>query len=114
MRGGFRIRNSSPGVINVRLTGNRVWGNQINFIINTGAMGATINVVSAGNSYFDNGNGLTIVGGLNSSGNAIHFQGFGDSYTNNTAGSVFERGGLVIVGADRPTHGRLITGSFEQ
>lgn len=101
MRGGFRIRNSSSGVINVRLIGNRVWGNQLNFIINTAATGATTNVVSIGNNYFDNGNGLTLVGGFNASGNTINFQGFGDSYTNNNAGSTLERGGLVIVGGDK-------------
>ncbi len=107
MRGGFRIRNSSAGVINVRLTGNRVWNNQINFIINTAATGATTNIISEGNSYFDNGNGLTIVGGLNSSGNTINFQGSGDTYTNNAAGSVFERGGLFVASADKgaPTPG---------
>ena len=101
MRGGFRIRNSSSGVINVRLVGNRVWGNQLNFIINTAATGATTNVVSIGNNYFDNGNGLTVVGGFNASGNTINFHGYGDIYTNNNAGSTLERGGLVIVAGDK-------------
>ena len=101
MRGGFRIRNSSSGVINLRLVGNRVWGNQLNFIINTAATGATTNVVSIGNNYFDNGNGLTVVGGFNASGNTINFHGYGDSYTNNNAGSTLERGGLVIVAGDK-------------
>lgn len=102
LRQGYRIRNSSAGgVINARLTENRVWGNQLNFIINTASTDATINVVSIGNDYFDNGNGLSIVGGLNSSGNAINFQGFGDSYTNNSAGSIFDPGGLLIVAGDK-------------
>jgi hypothetical protein len=104
MRGGFRIRNSSGaagGAIKARLIGNRMWGNQLNFIINTGVTGASIEVMSVGNSYFDNGNGLTIVGGLNASGKTINFTGINDTYTNNNAGSAFERGGLVIVAGDR-------------
>jgi hypothetical protein len=104
LRLGLRIRNSSGatgGVINARLIGNRVWGNQFNIVINTAATGATTNVTSVGNDYFDNGNGLTLVGGLNSSGNTLNFQGFGDSYTNNNAGSLFERGGLVMVAGDK-------------
>lgn len=100
LRTGFRIRNSSPapsgGVINVRLIGNRVWGNQFSLITTVAATNGQINIVSAGNSYFDNGNGLTIMAGLNASGNAIDFDGYGDNYTNNTAGSNFDRGGLVI------------------
>ena len=103
LRVGFRIRNSSgasAGVINARLIGNRSWGNQFNLIVNAGVTGGRLNVVSAGNNYFDNGNGLTILGGLNASGNTINFQGFGDSYTNNAAGSNFDRGGLVIIGGE--------------
>ena len=110
LRLGLRIRNSSGatgGVINARLIGNRVWGNQFNIIINTAATGATTNVTSVANNYFDNGNGLTLVGALNSSGNTLNFQGFADSYTNNNAGSAFERGGLVMVAGDKgaPTPG---------
>ena len=104
LRLGLRIRNSSGatgGVINARLIGNRVWGNQFNIVINTAASGATTNVTSVGNNYFDNGNGLTLVGELNSSGNTLNFQGFGDSYINNNAGSAFERGGLVMVAGDK-------------
>ena len=106
MKGGFRIRNSSgaPGkTIKARLIGNRMWGNQLNIILNTAMTGGQIEVLSIGNSYFDNGNGLTIVGGLNSSDNTINFMGIGDSYTNNNAGSAFDRGGLVIVGGDKLT-----------
>jgi hypothetical protein len=104
LRLGYRIRNSSGatgGVINARLIGNRLWGNQFSIVINTAATGATTNVTSVGNHYFDNGNGLTLVGGLNSSGNTLNFHGFGDSYTNNNAGSLFDRGGLVMVAGDK-------------
>ena len=104
LRLGFRIRNSSGatgGVINARLIGNRVWGNQFSIVINTAATGATTNVTSVGNNYYDNGNGLTLVGGLNSSGNTLNFHGFGDNYTNNNAGSLFDRGGLVMVAGDK-------------
>jgi len=104
LRLGFRIRNSSGatgGVINARLIGNRIWNNQFSIVINTAATGATTNITSVGNDYYDNGNGLTLVGGLNSSGNTLNFHGFGDSYINNTAATAFERGGLVMVAGDK-------------
>jgi hypothetical protein len=113
-RGGFRIRNSSGnagGVINARLTGNRIWGNQFSLITNNNATGGVINVRSAGNRYYGNGNGLTILGGLNASGNTINFEGYGDRYADNFAGSTFDRGGLVIVGGENDPGAGLSNGN---
>ena len=103
LRTGFRIGNfagATGSVVNARLTGNRVWGNQFSLIVNNGAVDSTINVESAGNRYFNNGNGLAILGGFNANGNTINFRGAGDHYIDNTAGSAFDRGGLVIVGGE--------------
>lgn len=103
LRTGFRIGNfagATGSVVNARLTGNRMWGNQFSLIVNNGAIDSTINVESAGNRYFNNGNGLAILGGFNANGNTVNFRGSGDLYINNTAGSAFDRGGLVIVGGE--------------
>ena len=103
LRTGFRIGNfagATGAVVNARLIGNRMWGNQFSLIVNNGAVNSTINVESAGNRYFNNGNGLAILGGFNANGNTINFRGTGDHYLDNTAGSNFDRGGLVIVGGE--------------
>jgi hypothetical protein len=103
LRQGFRIGNFSGAtgsVINVRMHGNQIWGNQFSLIVNNGAIDSTINVTSSGNMYYDNGNGLVILGGLNANGNTVNFYGHGDRFLDNNAGSTLDKGGLVIVGGE--------------
>jgi hypothetical protein len=108
-RQGFRIRNDGNGsIINVRLSGNRVWGNGFNLIINAGSAGAVINVFSSGNRYFDNGGGLFVVGGLSGAvGNTINYTGHGDHFVSNDEPGVFDQGGLLFFGGDRLAAGTL-------
>jgi hypothetical protein len=106
LRQGFRIGNfagATGSVINVRLRGNRVFGNQFSLIINNRGVNATINVDSAGNRYYDNGNGLAVLGGYNANGNTIRLEGRGDRYLDNNTGSILDKGGLVIVGGENTT-----------
>lgn len=102
-RNGFRIRNEGTGsTINVRMNGNRIWNGGFCLIVNAGAIDSEINVFSAGNRYFDNGAGLVIVGGLSgATGNRINYSGHGDRFISNDEASVFDRGGLLILGGDR-------------
>ncbi|HEX6279054.1 MAG TPA: hypothetical protein VFZ49_03475 [Pyrinomonadaceae bacterium] len=102
-RNGFRIRNEGTGsTINVRISGNRIWNGGFCLIVNAGAVDSAINVISSGNHYFDNGAGLVLVGGLSGAvGNRINYSGYGDRFINNDAESVFDRGGLLILGGDR-------------
>lgn len=105
-RQGFRIANLSGAngsIINVRLNGNRVWGNGFNLIINNGTVGSHINVFSAGNYYFDNGAGLVVVGGINGAiGNTVNYEGHGDRFMSNDDEQEVDKGGLLLFGGDRP------------
>lgn len=108
IQAGFRIGNfdgASGSVINVRMNGNRIWGNQQSFFLNRGTTApttnATVNVFSAGNRFFDNGAGLLIFGSLNASGNTVNFDSYGDRFVNNDADTTFDKGGLAIVGGEK-------------
>ena len=102
-RNGFRIRNEgTDSTINVRMNGNRIWGGGFCLIVNAGAFDSQINVFSSANRYFDNGAGLLLVGGLSGAvGNRINYSGHGDQFISNDEASVFDRGGLLILGGDR-------------
>lgn len=108
-RNGFRIRNEGTGsTINVRMNGNRVWNGGFCLIVNAGSLDSEINVFSSGNRYFDNGAGLLLVGGLSGgTGNRINYSGHGDQFISNDEASVFDRGGLLILGGDRLATGTL-------
>lgn len=107
LRGGFRIGNfagANGSVVNARLIGNRVFGNQYSFFINNGGINSTMNVVSVGNRYFDNTAGLLIVGGINgAANNTINYFGSFDRFEDNTRTitGLEDRGGLYVIGGDR-------------
>ncbi|MGD9628792.1 MAG: hypothetical protein AB7V18_06075 [Pyrinomonadaceae bacterium] len=111
LKQGFRIGNfsgSNGGVVNVKLIGNRIRGNQFSLIINNGTSGAAINVFSLGNRYSENGAGLLVVGGLNgASGSTITYSGNGDHFEGNDAPPFADQGGLFFVGGDRLAGGAL-------
>ena len=74
-------------------------------IVNNRTMGATINVLSSGNRFADNGAGMVVFGGLSSmntraDGNSINIGAHGDRFIGNTAASEFDRGGLIVVGGE--------------
>lgn len=108
---GIRIGNfaESQGTINVRMNGNLSWGQHTGRIIETsGATNSTINVLSAGNRFYDNGTGTIIfagvVGGLTDTsgadGNTVNFEAHGDQFLDNTGDTVPDHGGLLVRGLE--------------
>lgn len=106
---GIRMGNFSGtvgGTVNVRMSGNRSWGQkQGRFIVNNTASKSKVNVISSGNQFYGNGAGTIIIGGLTTGlgradGNAISFEARGDVFLRNTGPTEFDHGGLVVLGAD--------------
>jgi hypothetical protein len=105
---GVRVGNfagSTGSTVNLRMSGNRSFGNdQGRLIVNNAAINCTINVISNGNRFFNNGSGTNILGGLGggqpANGNTINYVSHGDHYFDNTGFADFDRGGLVIVGGE--------------
>jgi len=74
-------------------------------IVNNRAMDSTVNVVSSGNRFYDNGGGTIILGALSSNnartdGNTINFEAHGDRFVGNMGATEFDRGGLIVVGSE--------------
>jgi len=106
---GIRIGNflgAQGSTVNVRMDENFSWGQQMGrSIVNNRALNSMISVVSSGNQFYNNGFGTFIFGGLSANGtradgNTINFEAHGDQFMNNTAASVFDHGGLIVVGAE--------------
>lgn len=105
---GVRVGNfagASGATVNLRMFGNRSFGNdQGRLIVNNAANDCTINVVSNGNHFYNNGSGTNILGGLGggqpANGNIINYESHGDRYYDNTGFADFDLGGLVIVGGE--------------
>ena len=106
---GIRILNlqtdTRGAVINVRMTGNRSWGQQQGSVIaNNASLNSTINVFSAGNLFYDNAAGTVILGGyvdggtFVSNGNTVNFEAHGDRFVDNTRSANTFFGGLVVFG----------------
>lgn len=111
---GIRIMNLQTdlrgAVINVRMIGNRSWGQQQGSVIaNNAALNSTINVFSAGNLSYGNAAGTLILGGyvdsgtLPSNGNTINFEAHGDRFVDNTWPANTFYGGLVVFGGNDQT-----------
>lgn len=92
--------------INVRMIGNRVWGNiQGRDLVNNRAINSTVNVFSSGNRFFSNGAGTVILGGISSNatasnGNTVTLEAHGDHFIDNTTPNPFDLGGLVIIAGE--------------
>jgi hypothetical protein len=106
---GIRLGNfqgARRSVVNVRMSGNRSWGQkQGRLIVNNRAFESTVNVVSSGNRFYDNGGGTIIVGGLSSNNtradsNTINFDAHGDQFLSNTGDTELDRGGLIALGVE--------------
>jgi hypothetical protein len=113
---GIRIGNfagANGSTVNVRMSGNRSWGQkQGRLIVNNRAIASTVSVTSSGNRFYGNGAGTTIFAGLSSNGtradgNTINFEAHGDQFIGNTGVTELDHGGLVIVATenDSPTAG---------
>lgn len=106
---GVRLGNFQGAVgstVNARMSGNLSWGQkQGRLIVNNRAHDSTVNVISTGNLFFDNGGGTIVLGGLSSNntradGNTIILDARGDRFVGNTAESEFDHGGLIVVGSE--------------
>lgn len=106
---GVRIGNfqgARGSTVNARMSGNLSWGQkQGRLVVNNRALDSTVNVVSSGNTFYDNGAGTIIIGGLSSNntradGNTINFEAHGDRYIGNTGATDLDRGGLVVLGVE--------------
>ena len=106
---GMRIGNFQGSVgsrINVRMSGNRFWGQkQGRLVVNNRSSDSTIRVFSSGNRFYDNGGGTIIAGALSSNntradGNTIDFEAYGDHFIGNTRDSDFDHGGLILLGSE--------------
>jgi hypothetical protein len=106
---GVRLGNfqgARGSIVNVRMVGNTSRGQkQGRLIVNNRAIESTVNVLSIGNRFFENGAGTIIVGGLSSNNtradyNTINFNSYSDQFTNNTGTTEFDHGGLVALGTE--------------
>jgi hypothetical protein len=72
---------------------------------NLAGTGSRVNAVSSGNHFYDNGDGVGILGGITTGtaradGNTINFEAHGDQFTGNNLATQFDHGGLVVLGAE--------------
>ena len=103
---GVRVVNFSAtgSVINVRMTGNRAWGQTSGALLaGNQSTNSTIRAYFSGNRFYNNGLGLFILGGNSAqptfaNGNTIDFEAHGDHYVDNTAPFFGNFGGLVVLG----------------
>jgi len=99
------IQGADGGRIEARLSGNRVHGNDTGLlVVNNSSSSGEISVLSSGDRFFENGAGAIIAGGLSSTaaanGNTIVFEARGSDFSDNNGFTDFDRGGLVVVGAE--------------
>jgi hypothetical protein len=100
------FQGARGSTVNVRMSGNLLWGQQQGaLVVNNTAVDSTVNVVSAGNRFYGNGAGMIIAGGLtqgpmSADGNTINLQAHGDQFIGNTGETIFDHGGLVVLGTD--------------
>jgi hypothetical protein len=105
---GIRIVNilgADGGRIRVRLSGNRIYGNDVGvLVVNNGSNLAEISVSSTGDRVFENGGGVIVIGGLGSNatanGNTITFEASGSHFNDNNGFADFDRGGLIVIGGE--------------
>jgi len=106
---GVRLGNfqgAQGSTVNARMSGNLSWGQkQGRLIVNNRAVASTVNVVSTGNLFFDNGGGTIVVGGLSSNntradGNTIILDARGDRFIGNVGISELDLGGLIVLGSE--------------
>lgn len=106
---GIRMGNfagATDSTVNVRMFGNLSWGQQVGrLIVDNTASNSIVNVQSSGNRFYSNGAGTVISAGLTqgsgrADGNIITFTANGDEFLDNTANTVFDHGGLVVLGSD--------------
>ena len=105
---GVRVVNfrAASSTINVRMTGNRFWGQQMGRVFaNNGTTNSTVSAFSSGNRAFGNGAGTVVLGAnapLVANGNSVDLQAHGDHIVDNTGTPLDATlvGGLVVVGGD--------------
>lgn len=106
---GIRIGNfqgATNAKVYARMVGNASWGQkQGRLIVNNRAFNSEIHVLSVSNSFFDNGGGTIIIGGLSSNntradGNTINFVSHNDTFTGNVGETEFDKGGLIALGVE--------------
>jgi len=106
---GIRIINqlgANGGVITARLSGNRGHDNGAGLlVVNNRSDSAIISVTSTGDQFYQNALGASIIGGLSSgsmpaNGNTVNFTAQDSTFENNTNGSFFDLGGLLVVGGE--------------
>jgi hypothetical protein len=106
---GVRLGNfqgARGSTVNARMSGNVSWGQKMGrVIVNNAAMDSTVNVVSSGNRFYDNGGGTIILGALSSNnaradGNTINLEAYGDRFVGNMGATEFDRGGLIVLGSE--------------
>ncbi len=97
------VQGVSGSVINAYLSGNRSYNNYTGLILeNTGSTNfGSITLVSSGDRFYENGLGALVGGGLGTAnGNVVNFTANGTTFENNNAFSPFDKGGLLVVGAE--------------
>ncbi len=105
---GIRIVNilgAHGSRIVARLSGNRVYGNDIGLlVVNNASNLAHISVLSTGDRFFENGGGTILIGGLASNtpanGNGITFEARGSDFSDNNGFADLDRGGLLAIGGE--------------
>lgn len=105
--------SNTGGTVNVRLSGNLIWGQKQGWATdNSAATNSTVNAISSGNRFYDNGDGIGVLTGITTGvpradGNTVNFEAHGDQYLANTVATQYDHGGLVVVGmeSDSPVGG---------
>ena len=106
---GLRLVNhagATGGILIATLSGNRSHDNYLGLIVeDNGSSNANISVVSTGDQFDENGNGVFVGGGLSSgtavaNGNTVSFKAYGDSFANNNGFNNFDYGGLNVIAAE--------------
>jgi hypothetical protein len=106
---GVRIGNfqgTVNGTVNVRMSGNRFWGqDQGCLIVNNNAVSSFVNVVSSGNRFYKNSVGMNVIGALSANatkanGNTITVDSYGDQFVDNSRKTGIDHAGLLVIGAE--------------
>jgi hypothetical protein len=88
------------------LQGNRSFDNYQGMLVENNRTNlATVSITSSGDRFFENGAGVIILAGLSfnsvaANGNTINFMAHGSRFENNNGFTIFDLGGLVIVGGE--------------
>jgi hypothetical protein len=106
---GLRIGNNqgaNGAAIFATLSGNRSFNNFQGFLIeNNRTNNAYLSISSSGDRFFENGAGAIILAGLSfatssANGNTVDFTAHGTHFDDNKGATIFDVGGLFIVGGE--------------